>query len=136
MDMEREMQRRPLWILRARKNESFKPIATGTATVAGATVEQVVVEINGTSYTLGIDPANGRLVTLSYWRRGPQGDFGRVTKVFSDFRVVDGVTLPFKVAATFNEEAWKEQSTNVVSITINGKPDPAMFEKPKTAATQ
>jgi hypothetical protein len=94
------------------------------------------VEIDGTSYTLGIDPATGSLLTLSYWRRGPQGDFGKLTKVFSDFRAVDGVTLPFKVSAIFNGEAWKEQSANVVSISLNGKADLALFEKPKSAGTQ
>lgn len=136
IDLEHEMQRTPLWILRARKNASFNPVATGTAKVGESTVEQVVVELGGTSYTLGIDPATDRLLTLSYWQRGPSGDFGTLTKVFSDFRAVDGVTLPFKVTATFNDQTWKEQSANVVSITINGKADPALFERPKTTGTQ
>jgi YHS domain-containing protein len=130
MDLQREMQRRPLWILRSRKSSNFNPMATGTATVGEAAVEQVVVDIDGTNYTLGMDPVTGRLITLSYWRRGPVGYFGKLTKVFSDFRTVEGVTLPFKVTATFNDEPWKEQSANVVSVTINGKMGPAMFEKP------
>jgi len=136
MDMQREMQRRSLWVLRARKSANFKPMAIGTATVGGSSVEQVVVDIDGTTYTLGIDPATGRLMTLSYWRRGPAGYFGNITKVFSDFRTVDGVTLPFKITATFNDEPWKEQSANVVSIAINGKTDPALFEKPKAEGNQ
>ncbi|HVQ40125.1 MAG TPA: hypothetical protein VMS31_21475, partial [Pyrinomonadaceae bacterium] len=135
-DLQREMLRRPLWILRARKDANFNPVATGASTVGESTVEQVVVELDGTSYTLGIDSATGRLLTLSYWRRGPLGDFGKLTKVFSDFRAVDGITLPFKVTATFNDQPWKEQSANVVSIAINGKADPTIFEKPKTAGTQ
>jgi YHS domain-containing protein len=135
-DLEHEMLRRPLWLLRSRKNPNFKPVATGTGTVGESTVEQVVVEIEGASYTLGIDPSTGRLLAISYWRRGPLGDFGKVTKVFSDFRAVDGMTLPFKVTATFNDQAWKEQSANVVSIAVNGKTDPTLFEKPKTAGTQ
>lgn len=129
-DLQREMQRKPLWILRARNTAGFNPMATGTATVGESAVEQVVVDIDGTSYTLGIDPGTGRLLTLSYWRRGPAGYFGKLTKVFSDFRTVDGVTLPFKVTATFNDEPWKEQSANVASITLNCKPDLALFEKP------
>lgn len=147
-DMQREMQRKPLWILRGRKEASFNPMAIGTAigtatgtatgmaTVGESEVEQVVVDIDGTSYTLGIDPGTGWLLTLSYWRRGPHGDFGKLTKVFSDFRTVDGVTLPFKVTATFNDEPWKEQSANVASITLNSKPDPALFEKPKPIGNQ
>ena len=95
------------------------------------TVEQVAVGIDGISYTLGIDPATGRILSLSYRRRGPAGDFGQLTKVFSDFRAVDGLTLPFKITAAFNDQPWKEQSATIESITINGKVDPALFEKPQ-----
>lgn len=136
IDMEHEMQRRPLWILRARKAATFNAMATGMATVGESAIEQVVVDVDGTSCTLGIDPATGRILTLSYWRRGPLGDFGKLTKVFSDFRTVDGVTVPFKVAASFNDATWKEQSANVVSIAINGKTDLAIFEKPKPGGNQ
>ena len=134
IDQEREIKRRPLTILRNRK--SFKPVAIGSASVGETAVEQVAVEIDGSSYRLGIDPLTGRILSLSYRRRGPAGDFGQLTKVFSDFRAVDGVTLPFKVTAIFNDQPWKEQSATVESININGKIDPALFEKPKTARTQ
>ena len=135
IDQERETNWRPLMILRARKSAGFNAAAIGSANVGETAVEQVVFERDGTNYTLGIDPATGRILSLSYHRRGPQGDFGQLTKVFSDFRAVDGVTLPFKVTATFNEQPWKEQSATVVSISINGKVDPALFEKPKSAKT-
>ena len=131
IDQEREINRRPLAILRARKNSSFNPVAVGSATVTETTVEQLAVEMDGNSYTFGIDPATGRILSLSYRRRGPGGDFGQFTRVFSDFRTVDGVTLPFRVTAAFNGQPWKEQSATVESITINAKIDPALFEKPK-----
>ena len=98
--------------------------------------QQVGVEIEGSSYTLGIDPISGRILSLSYRRRGPGGDFGQLTKVYSDFRSVNGMTLPFKITATFNAQLWKEQSATIESISINGKVDPALFEKPKTARSQ
>jgi YHS domain-containing protein len=127
-----ELSRRPLAILRARKAANFKAVALGAATVAETPVEQVAIELDGASYTLGIDPANGRIVSMAYRRRGPAGDFGEVVKVFSDFRTVSGVTLPFKVAATFNGTAWREQSAAIESIAVNSKVDTALFEKPKT----
>lgn len=135
-EQEREIKRRPLSILRARKSASFNPAATGSSKVGKTAVEQVAVELDGTSYTLGIDPATGRILSLSYQRRGPQGIFGQFVQVFSDFRAVDGLTLPFKVTATFNDQTWKEQSPTIESIAINGKIDPALFEKPKTGKTQ
>jgi hypothetical protein len=44
---------------------------------------------------------------------------------------VDGLTLPFKVDATFDGQPWKNQSSTVETIVINGAIDPALFEKPK-----
>lgn len=132
-EQEREIQRRPLAILRARKGPGFKAAAIGSG---GETVEQVAVELDGAAYVLGIEVSSGRILTLSYRRRGPGGDFGLLTKVFSDFRTVAGVTLPFKVTAVFNEQPWKEQSAGIESLAINSKIDPALFEKPKTARTQ
>jgi hypothetical protein len=96
----------------------------------------VAVELDGTSYTLGIDPAAGQVLSLSYQRRGPEGTFGQFVQVFSDFRTVDGLTLPFKISATFNSQPWKDQSSTIEAITINGKVDPALFERPQTAKPQ
>ncbi|MDQ2856475.1 MAG: hypothetical protein M3R68_09110, partial [Acidobacteriota bacterium] len=48
---------------------------------------------------------------------------------------VNGVTLPFKITATFNGQPWKEQSATIESITINGKIEPAFFERPKQKLT-
>lgn len=131
LDQQHELKRRPLAIVRARKLAGFKAAATWSASVAETAVEQVVVEIDGASHTLGIDPTTGRIISLTYRRRGPVGEFGEVVKVFSDFRSVNGLTLPFKVTATFNDQPWKEQSATIESITINSKIDPAIFEKPK-----
>src|SRR4051794_37089569 len=103
LDQQRELDRRPIAILRARKSSTFKAAAAGSARIGEATVEQVLIEIDGVAHTVSIDPA-GRIVSLSYRRRGPAGDFGEVVKTFSDFRTVAGLTLPFKVTATFNGE--------------------------------
>jgi YHS domain-containing protein len=131
LDQEREIRRRPLSILRSRKSADFKPVAIGGGKVGDVTVEQVAIALDGTDYMLGIDPATGRLLSLACERRGPEGVFGQFVQVFSDFRTVDGLTLPFKVSATFNGQLWKEQSSTVEAINLNGKVDPALFEKPQ-----
>ena len=136
IDQEREIKRRPLAILRARKNANFNAAAIGSANAGESMVEQVAVQIDGSIYTLGIDAASGRILSLSYRRRGRGGDFGQITKVFSDFRTSEGLTLPFKVQATFNGEAWEEQSAAIQEIKINSKVDPAIFEKPSSAKAQ
>lgn len=133
INQQNEIKRRPLAILRARKNSDFTVAATGSGKVADTAVEQVVVQIDGMAHTLGIDPATGRIISITYRRRGPGGAFGEIVKIFSNFRSINGVTLPFKITATFNGQPWTEQSSSIESIAINGKIDPALFEKPKTA---
>jgi YHS domain-containing protein len=134
LDQEKELRRRPLSILRARR--SITPAAIGHDKVGDTAVEQVAIEIDGARHILGIDPARGRILSLSTRRRGPDGSFGQFVQVFTDFREAGGLTLPFKVNATFNDQPWKEQSPTIGEITINVKVDPALFEQPKTAKTQ
>jgi hypothetical protein len=43
---------------------------------------------------------------------------------------VNGLTLPFKIAAAFDGQPWKEQSADIHEITINEKVGPQVFEKP------
>lgn len=126
---EKEVNRRLLSILRARK--SLNPAAVGSSKIGETPVEQVAIEIDHAGYTLGIDPATGRILSLSARRRGPEGNFGQFVQTFSDFRTVDGLTLPFKITGTFNSQPWKEQSPTIETIAVNAKIDPALFEKPK-----
>lgn len=129
INQENEVNRRLLSILRARK--SLNPAAIGSGKIGETPVEQVAITIDHASYILGIDPVTGRILSLSAWRRGPEGNFGQLVQTFSDFRTVDGLTLPFKITGAFNNQQWKEQSPTVETIAVNGKIDPALFEKPK-----
>lgn len=129
-DQEQQLQRKPLLLLRARKG--FKVAYIGTGKAGTTAVEQVVVDLAGGPYTLGFDPASGRLLSLTSKRRGPRGDFGEFVQIFSDFRAVDGLTLPFKITATFDGQPWPDQSATIEAITINSAVDPAQFEKPKS----
>lgn len=124
-----QLQRKPLALLRARAG--LKAAYSGAGKVGETAVEQVAVELADRPATLSLDAATGRLLSLSYKRRGPQGAFGEFTQTFSDFRTVDGLTLPFKITATFDGQPWKDQSATIEIITINGAVDPKLFEKPK-----
>ncbi len=126
---EQQLQRKPLALLRARAG--LKAAYSGAGKVGETTVEQVTVELAGTPATLGIDAMTGRLLSLSYRRRGPQGTFGEFVQTFSDFRTAEGVTLPFKVTATFDGQPWKDQSSMIETIILNGAVDPKLFEKPR-----
>jgi len=132
----KQLQSSPLALLRARRNSGFTAVATGAGKASETTVEQVEVASGGVSATLGIDPASGRILSLSYRGRGDGGAYGRIVRTFSDFRNVGGLSLPFKVTGTFNGEAEPSQTSTVESIVVNGEVSPALFEKPKAASGQ
>ncbi|HEX5731647.1 MAG TPA: hypothetical protein VF131_02340 [Blastocatellia bacterium] len=133
---EKQIARNPLVILKNRKQASFKAFSTGPDKIGDTVVEQVAVETNGLKIRLGIDPATGRVLSLSYKGRGPGGTVGQITRTYSDFRTVDGFLLPFKIVGTFNGETDSQVSTTIEMITVNGQIAPAAFEKPKTAGAQ
>lgn len=128
---ELDIKRKPLSLLRARQQAGFQAVALGAAKVGTTNVEQVAVTGPGGEFVLGIDPMTGRILTLAQQRRGPSGAFGQLVQTFDDFRAVNGLSLPFKVTATFDGQPWRVMSAQVEEIVINGSVEPALFEKPK-----
>ncbi|HVF89999.1 MAG TPA: hypothetical protein VNH22_08020 [Blastocatellia bacterium] len=129
----RYFKRSLLSVLRARNATGFEAAVAGSAKAGDTSVEQVAVSFDGVSLNLGIDPATGRVLSLSYRGRGPDGTVGEVVQTFSDFREVGGLTLPFKVTATHNGQPFRDQSRAVESIIINGQVAPEAFARPKAA---
>jgi zinc protease len=132
--MKKEFLHSPVFLLRNRAAAEFKVSATGTAKAGDTTVENVRVEFGGETVTLGIDPATGRVLAVSYRGNGPTGGApGDTVQVFSDFRSVDGgLTLPFKMVSTFNGEPAMSSTTE--SITLNAPVDAALFQQPAPPA--
>jgi len=133
---EKQFARNVLSLLRARRDAGFAASAAGPGKAGETVVEQVDVSSGGTAARLGIDPATGRVLSLSYRGRGPGGIFGDIVQTFSDFRAVEGLTLPFKTAGTFNGEPSPAHSSTVESIVINAPVPPSLFEKPRPAGGQ
>src|SRR5262245_20262236 len=131
-----EISRKPLVILRARKQDDFKAAALGSGQAGETPIEQVSIEYSGVAVRLGIEPKTGRILSVAYTGRGPSGGFGEVVQSFSDFRAVDGLTLPFKVTSSFNGQPFPRLTFTVDSIVINSKLDPALFAKPATNKAQ
>lgn len=131
-ELGKQRKRDPLVILRSRTSAGFKAASIGSDNADETPVEQVRVELDGVSTTLSIDPTTGRILRLSYrGRHSTNFVIGEVLQTFSDFRTVDGLTLPFKVIGICNGTPDPERTFNLESITINGKIDPALFEKPQ-----
>lgn len=116
-------------LLRARTRSEFKVAANGK-TEAG--VEYVDVELPGFNTALGVDRATGRVVSQTWHGRGPGGSLGWIAINYSDFRTVDGLSLPFRMAATFDGQPFAALSATVDGITLNGQIDVSSFKKPKS----
>lgn len=125
--IEKELQREPIVLLRARSRSDFRAWAVGKGEASSELVE---VELNSFNATLGIDPATGRVLSQTYRGRGPGGVVGEIVISYSDFRSVEGLQLPFKVTATFDGQPLPALSATIETTTVNGQIDPASFKKP------
>jgi len=118
----KELNHDPLVLLRARTRPDFKASLSSDGAVD--------VELPGFTTTLGIDPGTGRIVSQTYTGRGPGGVVGQIVINYSDYRTVEGLSLPFKQTATFDGQPFPALSATAEAITVNGQIDPSQFKKP------
>ncbi|MEN3328746.1 MAG: hypothetical protein V7638_3553 [Acidobacteriota bacterium] len=111
-------------LLRARTRPDFK------ASLSTEEKSAVDVEMPGFMTTLGIDPATGRVVSQTYRGRGPGGVVGQIVINYSDYRTVEGLSLPFKTTATFDGQPFPALTATSEAVTVNAQIDPSAFKKP------
>ena len=116
--LERIASRNLLVILRARHDADFVALATGPGFAAGQEVEGLVVAFGGSTCTLGLDPATGRVVSQRYLGRGPAMEIGEVERSFSDFRTVERVTFPHTVATRFEGEPLADSPVTLTELRL------------------
>lgn len=129
-EAKRGLVRNAIGLLSARDREGFEAVAAGSGEVDGTIVELVRVTIDDYPMTAGIDPETGRILSLSY-RGSVMGPPGDVRQVYSDFREVDGLTLPFSSATTVNGNP--AMTTTAESFTLDGEYEDSLFEMPAPA---
>ena len=120
----------PVFLFRARTRPEFKASLSSNGGEE-KTLEYVDVELPDFTTTLGIDRGTGRVVSQTYKGRGPGGVVGQVVINYSDYRTVEGLSLPFKTTATFDGQPFPALSGTIETITVNGKIDPSSFKKPQ-----
>jgi len=128
--VEMDLGRNPVVLLHARRDASFKAAALGSGTVAGKAVEQVRVQHGAVDVTLGFDAASAQLQTVTFTDRNNEGEIGTYTLVYSDYRPIDGLTLPFAVRGFFNGEPDASQTFTLDAIAVNPPLDAALFATP------
>jgi zinc protease len=95
---------------------------------AGNTEAQIVhVTGNGISVKWALDPQSARLLQVSYQDVGQRGPVQRVID-YSDWRPVDGITVPFQRSVT--DDGQPSATEQIQTYEINPPLDAKLFEKP------
>lgn len=131
--LEREHRLRDvLVLLRSRNQPGFVAVYKGLGAIrvgdADVPVENIAVGYRGTRCTLGLDPQTHRVLSITYRGRGPRMTFGELTKVFSDFNNVSGLSLPRTVTTLFDGKPVGEPVT-YSSLTVDAELDPSLFTR-------
>ena len=125
----KELNHDLLFLLRARTRPDFKAWLASNDTEDK--LEHLEIELPDFTTTLGIDPGTGRVVSQTYTGRGPGGVVGQIVINYSDFRTVEGLSLPFKTTAMFDGQPFPALSATIEAMTLNGQIDPSTFKKPQ-----
>jgi YHS domain-containing protein len=131
--LERLCNRHLLTIFRARARPDFIAAALGEGRVGERTIARVACAFDGTVAVLGLEAESGRVLTLGHAGRGATLAMGRIERTFTDWKTVDGVTLPTAWTATFDGQDAPSLRRTLASIEIDAAVD-ARALAPETAA--
>ncbi len=125
--MRRELAHHPMVILRARNRADFVAGMAEPGELDGVKLERVVVNFDGATTTLGIDPVSGRVITTEFRGRGKRALLGDVRRVYCDFREAGGFMVPYARTTTWNGEAMGAAPIELDAIEVNPVIDAALF---------
>lgn len=119
---------RELWFIAQHADDpQYTFTAKGKENVDG--VEAAVLEIHTGAQQLRwfVDPATGHIVRAEFQGNSAQGPAMQIIDL-SDWKTVDGLSLPFHSEVTSN--GAPAASVTITSVEVNPAVDPKMFEKP------
>jgi YHS domain-containing protein len=126
----REYDRQLLTLLRAHRSPEMKVAALPAATIEGTLVDRVRLNNGSLDVTLNLSRDSGQIHSMSYVGRNIDAAIGDVTILFSDFRDVKGLRLPFAETALFDGQPEPLLSRTIESFEVNPAIDAAFFQPP------
>ncbi len=124
----RKLYREPLFLVRERHSPELTAVHVGSGEIGGIRVEEVRVGYRGAVTVLSVDPASGRVLRAAH--RGRLGWIGDIERLYSDFRVVDGLVLPFRTETLFDGAPITRPDLEVTEVTANPDVDRTLFSIP------
>lgn len=123
----KEIYRDPFFILQHAGDPDVTFTSAGSEKIGDIDAQIVDVNSKGAEVRWYVDPASGRILRSSNRAMTPTGPATQV-KTYSDWRMVDGISLPFHSVVTVNGEESGKSTTE--EIVINPQVDSKLFEKP------
>jgi len=127
-DQIRQMQRTAFFLAQKVGDPKFSVRLAGDEKVGEVQARALDVSYGDVSVRWLVDPDSGRIVRSSHETATQNGKTMRVESTFSDYRPVEGFTLPHRLEVT--TDGSPEQTLVLEEIKINAGVDPKLFEKP------
>jgi hypothetical protein len=122
----KDLKREPLFVAQHADDSAYTFTAAGTEKVGDKNASVLEISADGVPTRWLVDD-KGQVVRASYKAISQQGPTEREIE-YSDYRIADGLTLPFKRVTKENGQV--AASTEVKEIKINPTVDPKIFAKP------
>jgi outer membrane lipoprotein-sorting protein len=123
MAMRNESRADIITILKNVDNPKYTFTTPGTEKVGAVDAQVLTIDADGTAVKYLVDPSSGKIL-----RRVSQSPRGESITDYTDWKTVDGITLP--VAFTTTTAGQQSGSGKVTTMEINPTVDPKIFEKP------
>jgi hypothetical protein len=127
----RQVQRTGFYLAQKADDPKFVARAAGEEKIGETQARILDLAYPSVTVRWFIDPATGRILRSSHEATSPEGKPVRVVSNYSDFRTVEGFSLPHRLDVT--TDGSPDQTLVLEEIKINAGADPKLFEKPAPA---
>ncbi|MBZ5646535.1 MAG: insulinase family protein [Acidobacteriia bacterium] len=118
-------------IAQHRDDPKYNFVAGGTEKIGSVEARIVEIDADGARARWFVDPQTGHVLRAIFERNTPSGPV-QTTADYSDWRTVNGITLPFK--RTLTEGGKVGGGAEIKEFVVNPAVDPKLFEKPPASA--
>jgi len=124
----RQIQRTAYFLAQKAEDPKLTVVLAGEEKVGEVTARLLDVSYGEAAVRWSVDPASGRILRSAHDSTSPTGKRIHVVSNFSDFKTVEGFTLPYRIDVS--TEGDPDQSVTLEEVKINPGVDPKLFQKP------